>query len=214
MITTLSHPSIGIPEMTIQDRSTHRPDETFLIQAAQKGSLEAFNDLVLIHQDRVYQVACRVLRDDLAAEDATQTAFLRAYQKVGSFYGGSFQAWLLKIVTHLCFDELRKQKRHPVSRIETESANPEDEPVLETLVANTTTPEQAVVQREQIQTIGRCIGALPDDLRLVIELVDIQGLGYAEAAQAIDCPMGTVKSRLARARQRLHETLRHEQIFP
>ncbi|MBN1372379.1 MAG: sigma-70 family RNA polymerase sigma factor [Anaerolineaceae bacterium] len=183
-------------------------DESALIQQAQRGSLEAFNRLVLNYQDLVFRVACRILQDEAAAEDVSQIAFMRAYQKLACLYGSSFRVWLLKIVTHLCYDELRKKKRHPLVRFVT-LAHEEDEeaPAEEYLPAADPGPEQVVVNREERRTIERCLASLPVEYRLALEMVDILGLDYAQSAQVMGCPIGTVKSRLARARMQMRQKL-------
>lgn len=183
-------------------------DESTLIQQAQRGSLEAFNRLVLQYQDLVFRVACRILQDEAAAEDVSQIAFMRAYQKLACLYGSSFRVWLLKIVTHLCYDELRKKKRHPLVRF-VALAQEEDEeaPAEEYLPAAEPGPEQVVVNREERRMIERCLASLPVEYRLALEMVDILGLDYAQSAQVMGCPIGTVKSRLARARMQMRQKL-------
>ena len=86
-------------------------DETNLVQLAQKGDLEAFNNLVLAYQEMAFNVAFRILSDEAGAEDATQNAFLSAYRSLATYRGGSFRAWLLRMVTNTCYDELRRRKR-------------------------------------------------------------------------------------------------------
>ena len=93
-------------------------DEAGLIQDAQRGDLEAFNRLILAYQDRVYNQAFRVLGEYQSADDATQEAFISAYKSIRSFRGGSFRAWLLRIVTNACYDELRRKKRRPTTPLE------------------------------------------------------------------------------------------------
>jgi RNA polymerase sigma-70 factor (ECF subfamily) len=127
-------------------------DEIALINDARQGDLDAFNRLVLAYQDRVYSQAYRVLNDPQSADDATQEAFISAYKNLRSFRGGSFRAWLLRIVTNACYDELRRRKRKPTTSLE-----PMDDSGNETDV------------------IGK--------------------------------PLGTVKSRLARARSRMRDCL-------
>jgi len=183
-------------------------DESALIQQAQRGSLEAFNRLVLNYQDLVFRVACRILQDEAAAEDVSQIAFMRAYQKLACLYGSSFRVWLLKIVTHLCYDELRKRKRHPLVRFVSLSQEEEEEASAEEyLPAAEPGPEQVVVNREERRLIERCLASLPVEYRLALEMVDILGLDYAQSAQVMGCPIGTVKSRLARARMQMRQKL-------
>lgn len=184
-------------------------DEERMIELAQQGDLTAFNRLVLAYQGPVYNVALRVLGDPAGAEDAAQEAFISAYQAIGKFRGGSFKAWLMRIVTNACYDELRRQKRRPQTPLE--ELNPLDDPqevdsagVLE---ADVEGPEEAADRAELAAAIRGCLQGLPLEFRMVAILVDVQGYNYKEAAQAIKKPLGTVKSRLARARERLQECL-------
>jgi RNA polymerase sigma factor (sigma-70 family) len=182
-------------------------DEIALIQDARKGDLDAFNRLVLSYQDIVYNQAYRVLGDRLAADDATQEAFISAFKNLRSFRGGSFRAWLLRIVTNACYDELRRRKRRPTTSLEPLD-NSGDEIESPRWIADPgELPEESVVRGELNQAIQNCLGKLPDDFRVVVILVDIQGMGYLEAAEVIGKPLGTVKSRLARARNRMRECL-------
>jgi RNA polymerase sigma-70 factor, ECF subfamily len=182
-------------------------DESGLIQAARQGDLDAFNRLVLANQDIVYSQAYRVMGDSEAAEDATQEAFISAYKHLDSYRGGSFRGWLLRIVTNACYDELRRRKRRPTVPLEPVDANEEEIESPSWMIDPGELPEQAAVRNELGQAIQRCLDGLPDEFRLVVVLVDIQGLDYQEAAQAAGKPIGTVKSRLARARLRLRECL-------
>jgi RNA polymerase sigma-70 factor, ECF subfamily len=183
-------------------------DESALIQQAQRGSLEAFNRLVLQYQDLVYRVACRILQDEAAAEDVSQMAFLRAYQKVACLYGSSFRVWLLKIVTHLCYDELRRRKRHPLILLSNLPADEDEESCAEEyLPAHEPGPEQAVEAREERRMIERCLATLPVEYRAALEMVDILGLDYLQSAEVLGCPVGTIKSRLARARLKMREQI-------
>jgi RNA polymerase sigma-70 factor (ECF subfamily) len=183
-------------------------DELSLINASKKGDLDAFNRLVLAYQEQVYNLALRFLTEEDAAEDAAQISFISAYQNIHSFRGGSFRAWLLRIVTNNCYDELRRQKRKPSQPLE--PYNPQnneeiDDPVW--LADDENLPEDRVIQKELDWVIQRCIENLPPDFRAVVLLVDVNGLDYKATSQTAHVPVGTVRSRLARARQRLQECL-------
>lgn len=180
-------------------------DEASLIRAAQRGNLDAFNELVLTYQHRVYNLAYRILGDPASAADATQEALIAAYRKIATFRGGSFPSWLLRIVANRCYDELRRQKRRPVTPWEEfgdvdEEANP-------ALINGSQSPEQRVEQAELARLLQAAIATLPADQRVVLVLSDVEGMAYTEIAQAIGIPVGTVKSRLARARARLRDLL-------
>ena len=181
--------------------------EDILINTASKGDLDAFNQLVLRYQDLAYHHAHALLRDPALAEDATQDSLIRAFHNMAGFRGGSFRAWLLKIVTNAAYDTLRRSKRHP-----TQSLYPEDESVdeMETpawLADTTTSVQDAVEQSEFSRDLYQLIDELPVVYRNVLTLVDVHELDYAEVADVLKIPIGTVKSRLARARYRISEKL-------
>jgi RNA polymerase sigma-70 factor (ECF subfamily) len=183
-------------------------DEIALVQAAQQGDLDAFNRLVLFYQNLAYNLAYRMLSDSPAAEDATQTAFLSAYRNLKNYRGGSFRAWLLRMVTNACYDELRRLKRHPTTALEPSDA--EDDEEIESprwLADDHLSPEQSLEQLELEQAVQNCINNLPVDFRFVVILVDVEGMDYQEVSIAVGKPLGTIKSRLARARLRLRECL-------
>lgn len=184
-------------------------NEESLIHATQQGDLDAFNSLVLAYQEQAYNLALRFLNDEEAAADATQNSFISAYQHIRSFKGGSFKAWLLRIVSNNCYDELRRIKRRPSQPLE--ALDPQSDGEIEDalwLADESDLPEDALDKKELQDVIQRCIQALPDDFRAVVLLVDVNGLDYKETSQVARVPIGTVRSRLARARQRLQECLR------
>jgi RNA polymerase sigma-70 factor (ECF subfamily) len=192
-------------------------DEAELLRLAQRGDLDAFNGVVLAHQTRAFNVALRVLGDGEAAADATQEAFLSAFRNLRSYRGGSFRAWLLRIVTNACYDELRRRKRRPVTSLEDLGPETEDgEPEVEAWLASTADgPERLSERTELVHAIQDCLDRLPDEFRIVAVLADVQGYDYDEVSSAIGKPLGTVKSRLARARARLRDCLqRHGELLP
>ncbi len=182
-------------------------DESALIQHAKNGDLDAFNRLVLDYQDMLYNTAYRILSDPALAADATQEAFISAFRKLKSYRGGSFKAWLLRIVTNACYDELRRMKRRPTTSLEPLTDDDEEMESPQWLTDPTASPEKQLETFELEKAIQHCIEALPPDFRTVVVLTDIQGLDYKEVAEAIKKPLGTIKSRLARARLRLRECL-------
>jgi RNA polymerase sigma-70 factor (ECF subfamily) len=182
-------------------------DETALIQDALRGDLDAFNRLVLAYQDLVYCQAYRMMGEAHSAEDATQEAFISAYRSLRSYRGGSFKSWLLRIVTNACYDELRWRKRRPTSPLEPLD---EDNETIESphwLADTDESPEEAAERAELSLALQRCLDELPEDFRTVVILVDIQGFDYSDASDVIRKPLGTVKSRLARARVRMRDCL-------
>lgn len=182
-------------------------DENTLIHDAQNGDLDAFNRLVLAYQDALYNTALRVLGDEDQAADATQEAFISAFRHITSFRGGSFKAWLLRTVTNACYDELRRKQRRPTVPLEPATEDEEEMESPRWLADSSMTPEQIAEADELEHALQHCLDALPTDFRTVVVLADIQGLDYSEIAETVRSPLGTVKSRLARARLRLRECL-------
>jgi RNA polymerase sigma-70 factor (ECF subfamily) len=182
-------------------------DETCLINDAKKGDLESFNRLVMAYQDVVYTQAYRMMGEQAAAEDASQEAFISAYRSVHSYRGGSFKAWLLRIVTNACYDELRRRQRRPTTPLESLDSDGEEIESGAWMADPTGTPEDSVQRAELNYAIQHCLDELPIEFRSAIVLVDVQGMDYVEASVVIGTPIGTVKSRLSRARQRLRNCL-------
>lgn len=182
-------------------------DENALIQAAQGGDLDSFNRLVLAYQDTVFSQAYRMMGEGEAAQDATQEAFISAYRNLGGYRGGSFRAWLLRIVTNACYDELRRRKRRPTTPLEPLDTEDEEVESPHWLADSKPSPEESAEQAELERALQHCLNGLPEDFRAVVVLVDVQGLDYTEASVSIGSPVGTVKSRLARARVRLRDCL-------
>jgi RNA polymerase sigma factor (sigma-70 family) len=182
-------------------------DEQALIASARKGDVRAFNQLVMLHQTMVYNLAYRILSDPDAAADATQDAFLSAFKAIGRFRGGSFKAWLLRIVTNACYDQLRRKQRRPASSLD-------DLPVE----ADHTTylrdparlPDEVVERHELNRVIQAGISTLPTDQRVVVVMSDVQGLSYNEIADATGLSLVTVKSRLSRGRAKLRDYLQEQ----
>lgn len=190
-------------------------DEIALLSQAQRGDLDAFNRLVLAHQEQLFNIAFRILGDEDLAADATQEAFLHAFQKITTFRSGSFRAWLIRIVTNLCYDELRRQKRRPQTALEPLTADGEELESPAWMSDGGPSPEASLEQKELEHAIEHCLQALPPPFRTIVVLADIEGLDYSEIAVALRIPLGTVKSRLARARLRLRDCLRQfQELLP
>ena len=181
-----------------------REDEA-LVRAAQAGDLEAFNVLVQRHERPVFNVALRLLRDVGLAEDATQDTFIRAWQNIGTFQTGSVRSWLYKIATNRSYDMLRASARRPAGSLEAEIV--EIEPLWTSGGAGDESPDAHALRRELSIYLERALTALPDDQRMVVLLVDVQGLDYHEVAEAMGVALGTVKSRLSRARAKIRQAL-------
>ncbi len=181
--------------------------ESVLLSSAAQGDLEAFNQLVLAYQDQLFNTARWLVGDETLAADLTQDAFISAFRKISSFRGGSFRGWLGRIIVNLCYDELRRQRRHRVLPLEVESRAGEELDSAFWLADPAATPEKAAEDRELTCAIQDGLNALPTGYRAVLILADIHELKYSEIAEILRVPIGTVKSRLARARLRLREHL-------
>ncbi|HJR80216.1 MAG TPA: sigma-70 family RNA polymerase sigma factor [Anaerolineales bacterium] len=182
--------------------------ETSLIQNAIRGDLDAFNQLVLEYQSLAYNHAYALLGDQAAAQDATQDSFLRAFQKINSFRGGSFRAWLLRIVTNTAYDFMRRSRRHPTQPLFPEDDDGEEVESPGWLADRGPSVEASVEEKEFSASLYKILDELPDSYRSVLTLVDINELDYGEVAAILNIPIGTVKSRLARARLQVKERLR------
>lgn len=183
-------------------------DEAALVQRAQQGNLDAFNALILHYQTQIYNLAWHLLHDSAAADDATQEAFISAYKGLAKFHGGSFRAWLLRIVANASYDELRRRKRRPT--VSWEDFGDMDDEANPHLADGGPLPEQTIQQQELRALLERTLAKLPEDQRMVIVLVDRMGLAYQEVADTMNVRLGTVKSRLARARAHLRLLLQEE----
>lgn len=190
-----------------------QPAETVLISKVVNGNLEAFNQLVLTYQNMAYNHAYAMLGDPTLAEDATQDSFIKAFQGIQSFRGGSFRGWLLKIVTNSAYDVLRRAQRHPTQALFPEDENGEEIETAKWLADPNTSVQSTVEQSELSKDIYKAIDDLPDVYRSALTLIDLHELDYVEAAQALKIPIGTVKSRLARARLKLKEKLKSRAEF-
>jgi RNA polymerase sigma-70 factor (ECF subfamily) len=185
-------------------------NETAFIQRSQKGDLDAFNLLVLHYQGQVYNLALRMLGSQATAADASQEAFISAYQAIGGFRGGNLRSWLLRITANTCKDMLRSARARPSVSLESLEPNPEATPR-----SRAESPEEHALRSELGADIQRGLDSLSREQRLAVVLVDIQGLSYEEAAQAMGASLGTVKSRLNRARENLRDYLRrHSELLP
>ena len=184
-----------------------RWDEEELLERCRNGDLEAFNLVVAAYQDQVYNLCLRMLGSPAAAEDAAQDAFISAYRKIGSMRGPSARAWLLRIASNTCIDELRRRKRRPQVSLDAPIAAEEGERRLD-LPDDVHGPEDLALRGEIWEALQAELLQLPEDQRLAIVLCDIEGLSYEEVQAAMGGSLGTVKSRISRGRARLREALR------
>jgi RNA polymerase sigma-70 factor, ECF subfamily len=175
---------------------------------ASNGDLDAFNQLVLSYQNMAYNHAYALLGDPASADDATQESFIKAFQNLGRFRGGSFRAWLLRIVTNTSYDLLRQSKRRHIQPLFPENEDGDEVESPSWLVDPSASVQAVVEQMEDSTRLYQALDELPEVYRSVITLVDLYELDYGEAAMVLKVPLGTVKSRLARARLQMQQKLK------
>jgi RNA polymerase sigma-70 factor (ECF subfamily) len=182
------------------------PEKT-LIRAAQRGDLEAFNLLILRYQNLLFGIALRLLNDEDAAADAVQEALISAFRRFDTFRGDSLRSWLARVVVNACYDEIRKKRRQHSVPLDQFNAEGDEIETSYWLVDPQADPEVQYESSELESAIQKSLNKLPAIYRLVLVLVDVEGLSYEEAASAAGVPVGTVKSRLARARLQMQKSL-------
>ena len=181
--------------------------EKALIKAAQRGDLEAFNLLILRYQNLLFSIALRLLNDEDSAADAVQEALISAFRRFHTFRGDSLKSWLARVVVNASYDELRKKRRQHSVQLEQLNAEGDEIESSSWLVDPQADPELQFESSELEGAIQRSLDKLPSVYRLMLVLVDIEGMSYEEAAMAAGIPVGTVKSRLARARVQMQRSL-------
>lgn len=193
-------------------------EEERRLEAARRGDLAAFNWLVLRYQTRVYNLCYRMLSDPDSAADATQEAFISAWRAMPRFKGEQFRTWLLRIATNACLDMLRSRKRRPSQSIDNwgpnDSSDEASEPLPIADLDPSIDPEGQTLRAETVAVIQLGLDQLPEDQRTALVLVDVQGLSYEEAAAVTGANLGTVKSRINRARSRMRDFLRERGVVP
>ena len=179
-----------------------REEESARIAAVLAGDTEAFSPLVEEHQDRVYRLALRLLGNEADAADAAQDAFIKAFTSLHSFRGDSrFGVWLYRLTNNICSGYLRRRKRQDAVSLQTE--NEEGEELELALPDERYTPEALLEKAEDVRAVREAIAALPEDCRQILLMREIGGLSYDELAKELRLEVGTVKSRLNRARKKL-----------
>ncbi len=170
-----------------------------LVKRVQKGDKGAFDLLVLKYQHKIVNLVMRYVRDPELALDITQEAFIKAYRALPRFRGDSaFYTWMYRIAVNTAKNHLAAQRRRPMD-VELDMQDPEQYD-LHAKLKETDTPEGVTLSNELKETVERAIASLPEDLRTAIILRELEGMSYEEIAQTMECPVGTVRSRIFRAR--------------
>ena len=179
-----------------------RQEEEKLIARVLAGDVNAFEPLVTENQTKVYHLALRLLGNEADAADAAQDALIRAYTSLSSFRGDSrFSVWLYRLTNNICIDYLRRQKRQNTVSLETE--DDDGETVQMDIPDDTWSPEVLAERAEDAEAVRAAMAALPSDLREILTMREIGGLSYEELADTLGLELGTVRSRLNRARKKL-----------
>jgi RNA polymerase sigma-70 factor, ECF subfamily len=202
--------------MTEQDHNAPQPPDSdvMLVQRTLAGESRAFDLLVIKYQRRVERLIGRMVRDVDLVPDIAQETFIRAYRALAQFRGDAqFYTWLYRIAVNTAKKQLLELKRDPLiyqsqmkSADDDETSGPERE--LNPGVADAETPDAVLASKEIAQAVNSAMDALPEELRMAITLREIEGLSYEEIAQALDCPIGTVRSRIFRAREAISNRIK------
>lgn len=182
--------------------------EIDMINDIKNGDMEAFEAMLDVYQKLIYNICYRMFNNKEDAEDLTQDVFVKVYNKINSFSEkNSFKSWLCAIATNTCIDELRKRKNKSTISID-KNIETDDGNMTIDIPSNEKTPEEAVVKNEEIHLLENALLKLNLEDREIIVLRDIQGLSYDEISEIKHMKLGTVKSKLARARLKLQKILK------
>lgn len=168
------------------------------------GDLHAFNQLVLKYQETAFGIAYRMMHDEDVAADVVQDSFIKAFRALSGYQGGNFRSWLTRIIVNTCYDLLRSKQRYVVERLD---ELPVDHDHVSYLIDPAEGPEAYAERMELNQYLETGMRSLPPEQRMALVLCDVHGYAYEEIAEITNLPMGTVKSRISRARARLRDYL-------
>ena len=192
--------------MTPEDHTAPPPPDSdvMLVQRTLAGESRAFDMLVIKYQRRVERLIGRMVRDSDLVQDIAQETFIRAYRALAQFRGDAqFYTWLYRIAVNTAKKHLMEMKRDPlIFQSQMKSADDDSN------VADTETPEAVLASKEIAQAVNAAMDALPEELRMAITLREVDGLSYDAIAQALDCPIGTVRSRIFRAREAISSRIK------
>lgn len=184
--------------------------EKKIIKKAIKGDTQAFEKLIIQYEKKVYNICFHMFKNEHDSYDVSQEVFIKVYQSLDKFdFKSSFSTWIHRIAVNACIDEIRKRKR---KESKTESIDNtydnESRTIQKQYVDKTLTPEENVLKKERINDIKQALDQLKEDHRMIIILRDVKGYSYEEISNILDCSLGTVKSRIARARSNLKEIIK------
>ncbi|WP_064505468.1 RNA polymerase sigma factor [Defluviitalea phaphyphila] len=188
-------------------------DEISLIKKAKKGDILAFEELILRYEAKIYNIAYRMLSNEEDAKDVSQEIFIKVFKKLKKFRGDSnFSTWLYRIATNACIDELRKRKGKEIYSVD-EKIETKEGSIIKEYVDDKQNVEELIINKEKAYSIQLAINKLSEEHKKAIILRDLQGLEYNEISKILECSLGTVKSKISRARRKLKELLINEELF-
>lgn len=187
-----------------------KSNELWLVEQSRKGNVDAFEELIKDYKRVAYNIALRVLRNVEDAEDASQEALIKVYKNIQNFnMQSTFKVWMYRIVVNTCLDFKRKKTINAVSIDENIDLG-ENSEVHREIADDSGNPDALVEKNFNSKLVNDAVNKLDDDYKTIIVLRDIQGFSYSEIAEILSCNLGTVKSRLNRARKSLKEILENE----
>ena len=179
------------------------------VMDAKNGDLESYNRLVIKYQQLAYNIAYRISGNTHLAEDAVQNGFISGYQNINSFKDGSFKNWILRIISNACYDLLRNQNRQRVADFNSDGENDFSADLPEWISEDGESPEDFTVRQDLGNAIQQCLKSLDENFRTLVILIDMQDMNYVEASTIVGKPVGTIKSRLSRARKKMQSCLQN-----
>ena len=207
-VTVYSRGSAGALPLEVGARMSADASDLSLVRRVQRGDKGAFDALVLKYQHKLVKLVMRYVRNPAEAEDIAQEAFIKAYRALPQFRGDSaFYTWLYRIAINTAKNAVVSRDRSPVE-YDLDRNNNDESYDMQGRMKDSETPEGLVLTDEIRSTVNAAIDALPEDLRTAIVLRELEGLSYEEIAAAMDCPVGTVRSRIFRAREAIDRRLR------
>lgn len=200
--------TMALPE--VWNKTEEFDSDASLVARSLEGDLPSFEQLVVRYQNKILGYSARMLSDREEAEDVAQEVFIKAYRSLDSFRGeSSFSTWIYRIATNLCIDRLRAKKRRPQSAYSLDEPFDKEEDKGGRDVPDFSGEPTRVVEREELRRrVREVVAEMPEKLRSVVIMCDMQGMAYEDIAKVLGCPIGTVKSRLFHARADLGRRLR------
>lgn len=183
--------------------------EYTLVRRAIKGDIDSFEKIVYLYEKKIYNIAYSMFKNEQDSYDLSQEVFIKLYKNLNTFkFDSSFGTWIHKIAVNTCIDEYRKRKRNNNQVYSLDAPIDLESDTIERQIEDKSmTPEEQVLQNEYIKDIRKAIYLLKEDHKIIIILRDLQGLSYEEISNVLNCSVGTVKSRLSRARDALKRIL-------